>query len=256
MIQRILVSLLAAAALLSGDTLVLRDGSRIDGVFVSGDNHSIRFAVGNQVNTYYLNDIESVRFNGAPPASPGPASTYSQNPNPPQPPPQERPLDTYPARPSAPPVNGPAGLEVPAGTALVVRLIDPVDSERDRLGQTYRASIDQPVVVNGQTAIPRGSDVIATLIDAQKSGKIEGRTILTLDLKSITVNGRTYEIVTTGVPEASGSRGARSGKVIGGTAALVNHRRYRRWRPGRGDWSGIGRGSRNSGRSRDVGAEG
>ncbi len=126
----------------------------------------------------------------------------------------------YPARPSAPPVNGPAGLEVPAGTQIVVRLIDPVDSERDRLGQTYRASIDQPVVVNGQTAIPRGSDVIATLIDAQKSGKIEGRTILTLDLKSITVNGRTYDIVTTGVPEASGSRGARSGKVIGGTAAL------------------------------------
>jgi hypothetical protein len=44
--------------------------------------------------------------------------------------------------------------------------------------------------------------------------------VLTLDLKTITVNGRTYDIATIGVPEASGSRGERSGKVIGGAAAL------------------------------------
>jgi hypothetical protein len=109
---------------------------------------------------------------------------------------------------------------VPSGTQIVVRLIDPVNSERDNLGQTFRASVDQPVVVNGQTVIPRGADAVATLIDLQKSGKIEGRTVLTLDLKTVTVNGRTYDIVTTGVPEASGSRGARSAKVIGGAAAL------------------------------------
>jgi len=102
----------------------------------------------------------------------------------------------------------------------VVRLIDPVNSEVDTLGQTYRASLDQPVVVNGQTVIPRGSDVIAALVDAKQSGKIQGRTVLTLDLKSVTVNGRRYDIVTTGVPQASGSRGARSAKVIGGTAIL------------------------------------
>jgi hypothetical protein len=87
------------------------------------------------------------------------------------------------------------------------------------LGQTYRASVDQPVVVNGQTVIPRGADVVATLIDAQKSGKIEGKTVLTLDLKSITVNNHPYDIVTTGVSRASNSRGQRSAKVIGGTAA-------------------------------------
>jgi hypothetical protein len=103
---------------------------------------------------------------------------------------------------------------------MVVRMIDPVDSQRDNLGQSYRASVDQPVVVNGQTVIPRGSDAVATLIDAKQSGKIEGKTVLTLDLKSVTVNGHQYDIVTTGVSRASGSRGERSAKVIGGTAAL------------------------------------
>ncbi len=68
-------------------------------------------------------------------------------------------------------------------------MIDPVDSQNDTLGQTYRASIDEPVVVDGQTLIPRGADVIAKLVDDKQSGKIEGRTVLTLDLLQVQVNG-------------------------------------------------------------------
>ncbi|MGA8026156.1 MAG: hypothetical protein WB992_03365 [Bryobacteraceae bacterium] len=218
----------AFTALLRADTLVLRNGSRIEGSFVGGDNHVVRFAVGNQVNTYNLNDIDSIRFSGAPEsdAPPAPPDSSANPPNPgfsqtvSSPPPQSRPPETYAAPASAPPSSGPVGIQVPAGTQIVVRLIDGANSEIDSLGQTYRASIDQPVVVNGQTVIPRGSDVIATLVDTQKSGKIEGRAILTLDLKSVAVNGRTYNIVTTGVAESSASRGQKSAKVIGGTAAL------------------------------------
>ena len=109
---------------------------------------------------------------------------------------------------------------VPAGTSLVVRLIDPVDSQTDHMGQTYRASIDEPVVVDGQTVIPRGADVIAKLVEDQQSGKLEGRTVLTLDLMQVQVNGRMVDVNTTDVSEQSGSRGARTGKVVGGTAAL------------------------------------
>jgi hypothetical protein len=102
----------------------------------------------------------------------------------------------------------------------VVRLIDPVNSEIDHLGQTYRVSLDEPVVLDGQTVIPRGTDAVAFLIDAEHSGKIQGRTSLTLDLKTITVNGRQYDVTTTGVSQASQGRGERSAKVIGGTTAL------------------------------------
>ncbi|MBV8896462.1 MAG: hypothetical protein JO051_08115 [Acidobacteriaceae bacterium] len=216
MITRIVVSLLAVSGLLAADTLFLRGGNRIEGSFLGGDGRSVRFLVAGQVNTYYIPDVESIRFTNN---QPGNASNGYPAPNyPPAPPP---PNDAYAAAPNAPPApNNNAGIEVPSGTQIVVRLIDAVNSERDNLGQTYRASVDQPVVVNGQTVIPRGADAVATLIDWQKSGKIEGRTVLTLDLKTITVNGRTYDIVTTGVPEASGSRGERSAKVIGGTAAL------------------------------------
>ncbi len=194
-IKLLFLTCTAGVSLLCADTLVLHNGSRVHGTFVGGDSRSVRFAVGSQVNNYNLSDIDSIRFDGGAPEQP-----------PPPPPRASR--------------TAPAGMEIPAGTQIVVRLIDDVDSQRDNLGQTFRASLDQPVVVNGETVIPRGADAIATLIDAQKSGKIEGRTVLTLDLKSITVDGRSYDIVTTGVAEASGSRGARSAKVIGGATAL------------------------------------
>jgi hypothetical protein len=213
--RRLSAAVLVSLAVLKADTLVLRNGNRVEGSFLGGDNRSIRFAAGDQVTTYSLNDVASLNFN---------ASAADATPPPAPPPPQSAP--PAPAPPPAPPASSDVaaaptpGLQVPSGTEITVRLIDPANSETDKLGQTYRASIDTPVVVNGQTVIPRGADAVATLIDAQKSGRIQGRTVLTLDLKTVTVNGRTYDIATTGVPQASNSRGARSAKVIGGTAAL------------------------------------
>ncbi|HEY3455156.1 MAG TPA: hypothetical protein VGK64_11180 [Bryobacteraceae bacterium] len=203
--QCILISWLAIAALLPADTLILRNGSTINGKFVSGDSRSIRFATGSQVNTYDLADIDNLRFDGATAAQPPPA--------PPPPPPEAPPPPSASSRP-------PSGLSIPAGTDVSIRTIDAVDSEHDRRGQTYRASVDQPVIVNGQTVIPRGADAVIMLSDAQQSGKIEGRTVLTLELRSISVNGRTYDSTSSTVNRESGSRGSRSAKVIGGTAAL------------------------------------
>jgi len=98
-------------------------------------------------------------------------------------------------------------------------MIDSVDSERDRMGQTFRASLDEPVVdASGNTIIPRGADAMVKLVDDQQSGKLAGKTILTLNLQSVQVNGQTIEINTQNVTEQSGSRTARSAKVIGGTA--------------------------------------
>jgi len=99
-------------------------------------------------------------------------------------------------------------------------MVDSVNSDTSRLGETFRASLDEPVYVNGQEVIPRGADVLTKLVTDQQSGKIEGRTVLTLALSTITVNGRPVDVTSTDVKTESGSRGARSGAVIGGTAAL------------------------------------
>lgn len=252
---RIGLSFVCMAGLLGADTLALKNGSTINGRFVSGDDHSVRFAVGNQVNTYDIVDIDSLRFTApqtassysqaAPPQGPpseAPPGGFTPAPPPQQqapPPQQQAPPPAYSssnppyAAPSGPPPNsneaynpppapGPAAnnIEIPAGTQIAVRLIDAADSQQDSLGKTYRASVEQPVVVNGQTVIPRGSDAVAVLSDAQQSGKIQGKTFLTLALRSVSVNGKTYDLATSNVTKASSSRSTKSGEMIGGGAAL------------------------------------
>jgi hypothetical protein len=109
---------------------------------------------------------------------------------------------------------------IPAGTELAVRLDDAVDSQKDKVGQTYRATLTQDVTVNGQTLIPSGANVTAKLLDDQQSGKITGQTVLTLALTQIQVNGKTYTIDTTAVNQSSKGRGKQSAERIGGLSAL------------------------------------
>jgi hypothetical protein len=196
------------------DVLNLRDGRVIHGEYLGGDSRHVRMAVADQVVTYDVGDIASVQF-GA-----GSAQISAPVPAPPEAP-------TVPPETAPPagvsttvPVMAASGDMLPAGTSLIVRLIDPVDSQVNKLGDTFKASIDEPVVVDGRTLIPRGADVIAKLVQAQQSGKITGRTELTLDLMSVKVNGRMVDVTTQDVTTASKSRGTRSGAVIGGGAAL------------------------------------
>jgi hypothetical protein len=122
-----------------------------------------------------------------------------------------------------PPAQAPpprASVELPAGTNLVVRMIDPVDSETSSVGQTFAASMDQPVILNGDTVIPRGADVVVKLVDAKQSGKLTGRAELTLDLMSVKVDGKAVDINTQSVSRESDSRGQRTAKVAGGAAAV------------------------------------
>ena len=114
------------------------------------------------------------------------------------------------------PTPSEAGVQVPAGTLITVRMIDKVDSNLARLGQTFRAGVDEPVMVDGQTVIPRGADALVKLVEDQQSGKFEGKTILTLALTDITIDNQTIDTTTTDVSRASSSRGARTAKVVGG----------------------------------------
>ncbi len=111
-------------------------------------------------------------------------------------------------------------IQIPSGTQITVRMIDSVDSQTAHTGDTFRASIDEPVSVNDQVAIPRGAEVTAKLVEDQQSGKIAGKTVLKLVLTSVRVGDRNVDISTQDVIRESDSRGSRSAKVIGGATAL------------------------------------
>ena len=110
--------------------------------------------------------------------------------------------------PDATPAPAPAGpIELPAGTNLVVRMIDGVNSEVNRVGQTFAGSLDEPVMVDGSPAIPRGADVVVKLVDSKASGTFTGRSEVALSLASVKVNGRTVDVNTQTVSRESAARG-------------------------------------------------
>jgi hypothetical protein len=110
--------------------------------------------------------------------------------------------------------------EVPAGTTLVVRMIDSVDSTKNSPGETFRAVLDEPVMVDGETLIPRDADVTTKLISTKRSGKITGRSELTIDIVNISFLGRTIDVNTSESTSTGKSRTRESAVVVGGGAAL------------------------------------
>jgi hypothetical protein len=200
---RTIVLICATSLLLSADTLVLRNGATVQGTYIGGDARQVRIDQNGDVRSYDIGQVQSVIFS---------ESGYQ-----PPPPPRES-RDSDRDRERTPPQA--AGITIPIETLVKIRMLDSVNSDTSRLGETFRASLDEPIYVDGQQIIPRGADVLTKLVEDQQSGKIEGRTVLTLALSTITVNGRQVDVTSTDVKTESSSRGARSAGVIGGATAL------------------------------------
>jgi len=136
------------------------------------------------------------------------------------------PAQAPPATPPPPPA--PKKVTVPSGTPMAIRLVDPIDSEKAQLGQTFRATLDSPLPSDGDVAVPSGYDVKGHIVDVKSAGKFAGQSLLVLQLDSISVSGKPYGIDadpyrrqgsnrTTNTAEKVGA-GAVLGAIIGGIA--------------------------------------
>jgi len=105
----------------------------------------------------------------------------------------------------------PQPLIVSAGTPLAVRLTDDLGSAASQSGQTFTATLDKDVMVDGQTAIPAGANVSGTVVSARPAGKVTGEANLVLRLTSINVNNTDQPIVT--AARAFGAKIKAKGKV-------------------------------------------
>jgi serine/threonine-protein kinase len=113
-----------------------------------------------------------------------------------------------------------AGLVIPAGTSVMIRMIDSIDTSRDRAGQRFAASIDSPVVVRGRVVIPKGANARVLLASSSQAGHIEGRSAVSLQLISVSIRGVAYPVRSSSYVQQGSSRGKRSAAIIGGGAAV------------------------------------
>jgi hypothetical protein len=105
---------------------------------------------------------------------------------------------------------------LPAETALEVRLTNGLSSKDNNAGDTFTASIERDVTMNGKTVIPKGAEVTGRVTNAVPSGRLKQRAELSVTLASVTVGGKTYDISTSTVGHKEGSKAGRDVLFIGG----------------------------------------
>jgi len=129
---------------------------------------------------------------------------------------------------------------IPAGTRILVRTIDAIDSTRNHAGDRFEASLEEPLIVDGNVVAPKGADVYGRLEESKETGTFTGRSQLRLQLTGIVVNGQTVALVTgeyelTGKSKgASTARRTAGGSAIGGILGAI---------AGGGKGAGIGAGT-------------
>jgi hypothetical protein len=114
----------------------------------------------------------------------------------------------------------PEPIVVPAGTAITVRLSEAVGSKISQPGESFSGTVAHSVVIGGRTAIPAGTAVTGTVVDAKPLGRFAGGASLTLRLSSINLNGTSREIQSSAVSRTEKGKGKRTAVLAGGGAAV------------------------------------
>jgi BON domain-containing protein len=120
--------------------------------------------------------------------------------------------------PSSPPP--PQKVTIPSGTTLAVRLVDAIDSETTQAGQTFHATLDSPLAVEGDVVIPAGYDVEGHAVTVQSAGKFAGKSVVELQLDRIAVGSKYYNIQTDHYKREGQSRGKNTAEKVGAGAGI------------------------------------
>jgi len=83
---------------------------------------------------------------------------------------------------------------IPSGTLIPIRMVDPISSDEDHIGQTFQAVLDGPIMVDGETVIPRRADAYVKIAEVKAAGELTGKPELKVQLDSIVVDGQRYKI--------------------------------------------------------------
>jgi hypothetical protein len=152
----------------------MRDGTRAGGVVVSSSALEIQVVGDDQVtHTFPMSRIRSVDYGDAVP--PEPDADH---------------LDHYHAVESAITTKT---YELAPGTQISVRNEETIDSARAVEGQTFAAEVSRDVLDETESVvIPRGANAQIIIRSATKGGKAQGQSQLSLDLASVSIDGRRY----------------------------------------------------------------
>jgi hypothetical protein len=188
--KKLLTALAAASTLIVGsvlaDTLELADGTLLEGNFVGSSNGIVMFNTGASIEAFPENEVVGIFLSSG--------------------------VATAEARIQAP---APAMLSVPAGTRLVIRTSDTIDSRRHSAGHRFRGQLEGALMVNGVTAVPRGTFLYGRITQARQSGRVAGSSELAIEFTDVMINDQLIALSTSGLQAQGGNE---AGRTVGRTA--------------------------------------
>ena len=185
--------LVGASVSLSADRVRLRSGQSVDGNFMSADVKIVRMLLASgQIAEFPLEDITAVEFS--------PRRT----------PPQAAPD----------PARAPSPITVPSGTVLNVLLTQAIDVDATKAGMTFRALIDDPVMLGGKVVVPRNAAVVVQVAKVEQAGNFKGADKISLKANTLSFGGRKYDIVTAHIEQKGQGEGKKTTRKVAGGAGL------------------------------------
>src|SRR5436305_10625784 len=162
---------IASLVRLCADQLTLKTGSTLQGAYLGGDPRTVRFAVGDQVRTVLVGDIQSIAFGDAP------SSVQSND--------TSRPgrsglLDQ---------ITSPGVFTLAASTNIIVNTEESLIPSKTKT--VYRATVDSPIYIGQQLVIPKGTP--CELVSVSKPSEYMPWDLV-LRLESITLNGHRFAV--------------------------------------------------------------
>ncbi len=115
--------------------------------------------------------------------------------------------------------DGSESVILPERTTIHVTLDQALATNQSKPGDHFEATVSQPVVVDGKTAIPQGAHAEGVVVDARQSGRLMGRARLQLALQTVAVDGQNYDVRTISHANVGRDHKKRNWEWIGGGAA-------------------------------------
>jgi hypothetical protein len=129
-----------------------------------------------------------------PPCPPEPPPVAAPAPAPvaaPEPPPPPPPVEAPPAPPQ------PRSVTIASGTLINVRLGETISTERSRQGDSFMATLDEPLVVDGLVIAEKGARANGRVVDLVEAGRVKGLAHLSLELANVLLSdGQKIELRT------------------------------------------------------------
>ncbi len=117
--------------------------------------------------------------------------------------------------------TAPPELVLPAGTLVIVRLTETLSSDHNNPGDGFTAVVDQPLVAQGWVVSRRGQTAVGRVAAAQKAGRVQGVSQLSVELSELMlVDGRQVPVRTQLVQSSAGTSRARDAAGVGTTAGI------------------------------------